>query len=324
MNAYLVSKNGRFIITYNGKKILSSHDKNHMLRNWFRYFLEGKGQSLGFSALPDLIDNVTKEKVDGSEFMPKYNKSSNSMDTEFSGSVAIPTQSEFGINDRFNFITSLGQMVMGGVVNSMIISGEGGLGKTYTVMNMVRKAGLVEDVDYVRVAGFTTPKALYRTLYVYNEKTLIFDDCDAAFRDPTSANILKAALDSSKRRRISWYTERAGGGEDSLPEYFDFEGKVIFITNIPLNKFADSLRSRSYCIDLSMTFDDKIQRMEHIIADICPEYEDYIKFEALEFLKEQGPKVRNLNFRVLEKVIKIRFGCPGNWQDLAKYSVMYG
>ena len=321
MDTVLTLKNNKFMISINGTKVSSSHDKQHLVKTWFRYFLTSKANTkFGFFTLPELKDNTNGGVIiSADEFLPR---SSNSLTDEQMN--IVPEQSEFNINDRFTFVTSLGTMVMNGVVNSMIVSGEGGLGKTYTVMNMVRRAGLIEDVDYIRVAGFTTPKALYRTLYNYNGKTLIFDDCDSAFKDPTSANILKSALDSNKRRRISWYSERAEKGEDALPEYFDFEGKVIFITNIPLNRFSDALRSRSYCIDLTMSYVDKIERMEHIIEDICPEYDMDIKMDALTFLKEQGKAVRSLNFRTLEKVVKIRYGAGSNWQALAKYSTMLG
>jgi hypothetical protein len=295
----------KFVITLDGVKCFSRQKKNDVIEAYHTELLTSRaGKNMRLSTIPELEDHTGPEVATVSA-------------TQNSGEVV---QSRFPINDRFNFLEQLGGMVLNKVVSSLIVTGEGGLGKTYSVMKLITDQGLEEDVDYIRITGFTTPKALYRMLYDYQDKIIIFDDCDSAFKDQASANILKAALDSSKTRRICWQSERVEKGEDGLPDSFEFTGQVFFISNVPLKKFSQPLRSRAYAVDLSMTFEDKLERMETIIESICPENDLMTKRDALDFIIENGSEMDDLNFRTLEKIIKIREGAGENWADLATYT----
>jgi len=79
-------------------------------------------------------------------------------------------------------------------------------------------------------------------LYQYSAKgsVIVFDDCDTVLFDDLSLNILKAALDSGKKRIIQWNTESRVLDREGIPDKFEFEGAVIFITNV---KF-DSVKSK--------------------------------------------------------------------------------
>lgn len=293
----------KYVISIDGQKFASSQYRDYLIKKFEKEILTSRlGKKMGLSVVPELeeggLEVQASEKAEAAE-----------------------VQSEFDVNKRFGFLEDLGSMVLNKVVSSMIVSGAGGLGKTYTVMKLIRDFGLREDVDYVRVTGSITPKALYRLLFNYSDKLLIFDDCDQVFKDPIAANLLKAALDSRKTRRIHWQSDRM---DEELPDWFDFKGQVFFITNVPLKKFSQALRSRSYGIDLSMTFEDKMVRMRTIIEDICPDNDMMTKQDALDFIEEHGQNIPDLNFRTLEKTIKIREGAGKNWKELAKYSAMEG
>jgi hypothetical protein len=174
--------------------------------------------------------------------------------------------------------------------------------------------------DYKIIKGYSTPKALYATLYENRNKLVIFDDCDSVLRDPASLNILKGALDSYDRRTISWLSK--GFIDDGLPSSFDFEGQVIFISNLSADKIDQAVKSRSICIDLSMSVDDKIERMQSILKDILPEFDMGIKKAALEFLDEHKYEAKELNMRTLQKVTKVAFtyGIDNpEWKLAAKY-----
>jgi len=244
---------------------------------------------------------------------------------------------EFGINKRFDFVKQMVQMVASKTVASAIITGQGGLGKSHTVTKALEQEGLQNVTDladfqvgsvmraskcYKIVKGFSTAKGLYRTLFESNKMTLVFDDCDSVLKDPVALNILKGALDSYSERYISWNADMK---DDELPRSFKFEGSVIFISNMELDRVDQAIRSRAMCVDLSMTQEQKVERMEVIAADkdFLPEYDAKVKQDAVRFIKEMCDKVQNLSLRSLIAVCKIR-ATAADWKDLAKYVLTQG
>lgn len=230
-----------------------------------------------------------------------------------------PMQSEFSINQRFGFLETFTEMVLNRITASEIVTGEGGLGKTSTVLKMLEKLGLKENEQYVIIKGHASPKALYATLWEHKDKIVVFDDCDSVLKDPTSINILKGALDSYEKRTISWLTK--GFIDDGLPSSFEFEGNIIFISNLSADKIDKAVRSRSITIDLSMTLADKIERMQSILKDILPEFDLDVKQEVLDYMSEHAEEAVEFNMRTLMKCIRVRvvYGTSNEWMDAVKY-----
>lgn len=230
-----------------------------------------------------------------------------------------PLQSEFSINQRFEFLAKFVEMVIGGSMVSTIITGEGGLGKTHAVMEALKKAKLREVKDFTVVKGYATPKALYATLFENNGKIVVFDDCDSVLKDPTAVNLLKGALDSYEKRTISWLQQ--GFIPSDLPSHFEFTGRVIFISNMDASKMDGAVKSRSICVDLSMTVQDKIERMQFILPKILPNIAMEVKEAALEFMAAHSDEAREFNVRTLLKLSKVvhSYGVNGDWKPAAKY-----
>lgn len=244
---------------------------------------------------------------------------------------------EFGINKRFEFVQQMVSMVAGKVVPSAIITGQGGLGKSHTVVKALEAEGLENVTDlaefqvgsvmraskcYRIVKGFSTAKGLYRTLFEGNKMTLVFDDCDSVLKDPVALNILKGALDSYSDRYISWNADMR---DDELPRSFKFEGSIVFISNMELDRVDQAIRSRAMCVDLSMTEEQKVERMTVIASDkdFLPEYDTKVKEDAIRFIKGMVGEVENLSLRSLIAVCKIR-ATATDWKDLAKYVLTQG
>lgn len=249
-----------------------------------------------------------------------------------------PKVDEFGINKRFDFVAKMVNMVATKKVASIIISGEGGLGKTYTAIKSLEDAGLKNITDladfqigdrinlaksYRVIKGYSTPKGLYRTLVEGNGMTLVFDDCDSVLKDPVALNLLKSALDSYGERYISWMADMR---DDDLPKTFKFTGNIIFITNIVLDRLDQAVRTRAMCVDLSMSEAQKLERMEVIAKspEFLPNVGDIAKRLALTYLKSLVGKVPNMSLRTLITVAKIADSGDNDWQDLAKYVVNQG
>lgn len=79
------------------------------------------------------------------------------------------------------------------------VTGKGGIGKSYTIKDVLKKNNMVLDRDYVEVTcGSTTTESIYNYLYQYNDKLIIFDDSPDLFSTPKKVSIWKIALQSEK------------------------------------------------------------------------------------------------------------------------------
>ena len=223
----------------------------------------------------------------------------------------------YNINERFTFLNKLTGMVIDRVTPSMIIVGEGGLGKSHSVISVIKERKL-EEFEYTIVKGYSTPRGLYNTLYDNNSKLIIFDDCDSILEDKVAVNILKSALDSYDKRTISWLAKM--NKNDEYPQSFNFEGSIIFISNKSKKSIDDAIISRSLTVDLSMTPEEKIERMSHIISSILPDYPINIKLDALNYLNEKKDEIQ-LNLRSLIITSKLRKAHPDSWKDLVNYMI---
>jgi hypothetical protein len=257
------------------------------------------------------------------------------------GATAIAEDSiasRFSINQRFDFMEQIVSMVADGHQASALVTGEGGLGKSYTVYEVLGKRGYVDSTlemldgkdgqvlsrnSFVVMRGFSTAKGLYRTLFENNGRIIVFDDYDSILKDPVALNLLKGALDSFDRRIISWNADMR---DEDLPKCFEFTGRVVFISNITLLKIDQALRSRSMTVDLSMNTTEKIDRMRHIVQSpkFMPKVAMALKLEALDFIDTMKDKCRELNLRTLISVTKIRFANEHNWRNLAEYMLVKG
>lgn len=253
-------------------------------------------------------------------------------------STPVAKVDEFGINKRFEFVTKMVNMVASKTLPSAVITGQGGLGKTHTVLNALNAANLINVTDlaefetgtrlplsrcYRIIKGYSTAKGLYRTLFECNNMTVVFDDCDSVLKDPVALNILKGALDSYSDRYISWNADMR---DDDLPRSFKFTGQIVFISNMDLDRIDQAIRSRCLCVDLSMSEEQKLERMELIVNEntFLPEYDASIKSEAMAFLKnEMIGKAVNLTLRSLISTVKIA-ASGGDWKSLAKYVLTQG
>jgi hypothetical protein len=252
--------------------------------------------------------------------------------------VSQAATESFGITERFGFVEQMVQMVSSRTMASAIVSGPGGLGKTHTVLQSLRKVGLTDVTDMADfevgarvnrsrsfrvIKGFSTAKGLFRSLQEGNGMTLVFDDCDSVLKDPVALNLLKGALDSYSDRWISWNADLK---DDDLDRTFKFTGSIIFITNRSLNDIDQAIRTRAMCVDLTMTAAQKLERMTTIAssAEFMPEATEMEKAEALELLKSFVDSVETLSLRSLIQVVKIRQTAGDNWKNFARYVLTQG
>lgn len=241
---------------------------------------------------------------------------------------------DFTVSERFEFINTFTSLVANKKLNSFVITGSGGLGKTHAVISALNSLGLSAHIpptmneepdedesvvqeseyDYIQIKGFSTAKALYRTLYENNGKIIVFDDCDNILKDANSTNLLKAALDSYEERIICWSSEKM----DDLPKRFYFTGRVIFISNLSLSQFPQPIISRSIKVDLTLTVQEKLERIYQVFAEIGTEKK--LGDSVVQFLSDNSPKIKHLDIRSAINVLTLAKNVA-NWQKLALYTV---
>lgn len=232
----------------------------------------------------------------------------------------VSVNDKFNINERFDFLESLVRMTIRNRIVSLMITGEGGIGKTFTVMKEVRKTKMIEDEHFVIIKGYSTAKGLYKTLYEHREMLIIFDDCDEVFKNPTGENILKGALDSYSDRIVNWITSKEVDGE--LPPKFKFEGRIIFISNRKKSQIPQPILSRAACIDLTMSVDDKLQRMRNILPVIKKDIPMELKERALSIIEDNKDVCQDLNFRTLLKAISALSSEEANADKLTEFLIL--
>jgi len=180
---------------------------------------------------------------------------------------------------------------------------------------------------------------LYTQLYKYSDtkNVLIFDDCDSVFTDDLSLNILKAALDSGKTRRICWNSDSRLLREEGIPNTFNFNGSAIFITNLKfgnlkskkLQDHLEALQSRCHFLDLTIDGDrDKMLRIKQVHRDaeggLFKDY-DFTEEQSqtvIGFMWDNHTKLREVSLRMCLKIADLVKISPNNWQNLAKTTCM--
>jgi hypothetical protein len=244
---------------------------------------------------------------------------------------------------RFEILKDMTKAVKNGDVRAMIVTGPPGVGKSFGVEEVLAKDDLFDMMGqrkpkYEVVKGAMSAIGLYTKLYKFSESKniLVFDDCDSILLDDIALNILKAALDSSKKRTISWNTDSRLLRSEGVPDRFEFKGGAIFITNLKfenvrskkLQEHLAALESRCHYIDLRMDTDrEKVLRIKQIVKDgmlDSYELEDIAKDEVVNFIDENRSTMRELSLRTVLKVADLRKSFPTNWQNMAKVTVMKG
>jgi hypothetical protein len=245
------------------------------------------------------------------------------------------------IRERFDILEEMTEGTTTGAVRAMIVSGPPGVGKSFGVEKKLEEAALFDKMAQRKtrfevVKGAMSALGLYAKLYKYSDPTnvLVFDDCDSILLDDLSLNILKAALDSSKKRTISWNTDSRMLREEGIPDRFDFKGSVIFITNIKfehvrskkLKDHLDALESRCHYLDLTMnTQRDKFLRIKQIVRDgmlDSYDFDDHVPQEIVDFMWEQKNRLRELSLRTVLKIADLRKMSDKNWKRLAETTIL--
>ena len=285
------------------------------------------------SAVPGYPDRNIKIMVSGADSVAET--------TDSVAAAAEETDAEAieRIRGRFSMLTEMTKAVKKGDVRAMIVSGPPGVGKSHGVEEVLDRYQMMEQLGARKthevVKGAMSAIGLYVKLYKMADEgnVIVFDDCDSIFSDELSLNILKAALDSKKNRKIHWNTDSHKLRNEGVPDCFTFKASAIFITNLKFNKVKGKLRehlealeSRCHYMDLTIDSErDKMLRIRQVIQDgMLNNYKlsDAIKDDIIDFVDINKNRLRELSLRSVLKVADLAVAFPDKWESFAENTVM--
>ena len=245
------------------------------------------------------------------------------------------------LRERFDMLEDMTRACKKGDVRAMIVSGPPGVGKSFGVEKVLGRHDMIATLSesqpkYEVVKGAMSAIGLYCKLYKFADKdnVIVFDDCDSVFSDELCLNILKAALDSKKTRRIHWNTDSFKLRNEGVPDSFEFKGSAIFITNIKFDNVKskkmrdhlEALESRCHYIDLTIdTEREKMLRIKQITEDgMLNEYgfhESKVD-DIVDYVDINKKKLRELSLRTVLKIADLAKAFPDKWEAMAENTVM--
>lgn len=290
---------------------------------------------------------------------------------DYSENTVIPmfkkeTDEEIGerILETFSVLRAVSKGVADGILRGLVIAGAPGVGKSYEVIKTVEEYGLTDKSELLEtitedsendseedeeiqeislsgvktfevVKGHITASSLFELLYRNRDEnnTIIMDDIDSIFGDDKALNLLKAALDTSSKRRITWGTAYAR--RDGVPSVFDFKGSIIFISNKDFNqmkgsssvgKHIEAIMSRCLFLDMGITNTrEKVIRIKQVAMNeglfaengIVNEQEQK---EIMDFMYEYADNFRELSLRSIVHLATIYK--MDNWKAIARQTLL--
>ena len=251
--------------------------------------------------------------------------------------VAAKTDEEIAHDQRetFEILGEMTKAVASNTVKGLVVSGPAGIGKSHTVettlhdtLDMLGKL-TGQGQMYEVISGGISAAVLYEKLWEYRDESqvLVFDDCDGVLYDEDSLNVLKAALDSKKTRRISWNTRSLHLERKDIPNSFEYKGGVIFITNIKfdqvksarISNHLEAIVSRCHYMDIGIdTAREKLLHIRNVVerSNMLGSYgfDDNTKAEVMDYINAHSKQLRELSLRMVLKIADLRKAMPSNWQ----------
>lgn len=233
------------------------------------------------------------------------------------------------IRKRFNVLQRMANRIVEDDLPALIVSGPPGLGKSHTIETTLQEN--CDEENYDIICGSITAPGLLIALHEQKDGgTVVLDDCDDVFRDETCLNILKAVLDSSAKRMVSYRKQAAWMDEYGIPQTFEFKGSVVFCTNIDfeaaiqkgnaMGQHFKALIDRSLYLSLTMrTQDDFICRINQVCLEdgmlegMGLTYEQ--AEEVMDFIMTNASRFYGLSLRLAMQIATCILIDEDNWQD---------
>jgi len=211
------------------------------------------------------------------------------------------------------------------VLPGLLLHGKPGTGKTETVERVLKEEGVKPVKVDQKMGGYTGfINALYQNR---KDEIVIFDDNDSVFKDEAMVNLLKKVLDMKPVRRISVINPiKVYGTDIVIDEDFDFESKIIFISNLLTLNSAIEQRLKGVTYTLNWTKEESLALIKdslyNMYAEIT-EITDSMRDDVFEFATAALPALSEMDYRSFNYILIFRLaaheaGRPDSaWQTRA-------
>jgi hypothetical protein len=327
--------------TYRNQAVI---DKNFTLVKGFQTSKTGSYVTVkndGQFAIDIAVVKVKVDSIEQIEFIDGTPELNNTSKIETVSETDVEAMDR--IASRFSVLDEMSRACINSDIRAMIVTGPPGVGKSHGVTMQMEKASMFDKISGKRprfqiVKGAMSGIGLFATLYKYSDakNVLVFDDCDV-WEDQDALNVLKGALDSGKTRRISWNKDSRLLRDEGVPNTFNFNGSIIFITNLnftdrrskKIQAHLDALQSRCHYLDLTINTErDKILRIKQVHRDadggLFADY-DFENGEGdmiIDFMEQNKAKLREVSMRMGLKIADLVKISPDNWKKLTQVTCM--
>lgn len=204
--------------------------------------------------------------------------------------------------EKFELLEFYVDQVADGRVQSLVCWGSPGSGKSKTVYDTLQKAGVVFQKFK---GGLKSTDYLINILSKYRDNTVIvFDDIDDSMKGD-NIDILKTATEQGTNREITY--------KDKI---IDFNSGIIFISN--KTTFNAALLSRSATVEISLSNEQMMDKIDSTIDEFLPDVDLVIKKEVYDWLLEIIKGIKTIDYRQFEMCVTLRLGAPqGKWKKWA-------
>jgi hypothetical protein len=245
------------------------------------------------------------------------------------------------LKERFTLLELLSEAAALGQIRALVVSGGPGIGKTFRIQQVLERVSRQEmyEVNSGGVSPVNVYKLGYRTRMP--RQVAVLDDADEIFRDEDSLNLVKAMCDSSLTRKVSWLKESAALREEDIPQVYEYEGAMIFVTNLDMQGAIDegrsaniphyeALISRAMYLDLRIyTRREKAIWVSHVATEGKIFAREGIDTKTgakiLKYISDKREELRTLDVRTVLKMCQLvnspkvvkEFG--GKWETAADH-----
>lgn len=293
-----------------------------IVKNGTKFAWEGNKRDLAKvkKAMPAILDEIGATKATVSKGSAKETIAATGNTEEL-----MANREKLTFEAQLADLENLLKLTISGASNAIFISGRGGVGKTHTTEQILSQMGLRDGAGYFKNTGSASAAGLYLLLFQNKDGIVFFDDSDDALKDQSARNLLKAATDTKKIRKLVWnkmganvanpdeMTDDEILASGQIPRWFEFTGKIIFISNLPLNKLDPdgALRTRAFIIDINPTDVEVYDFMEKIVDKI--KLEEGLSLDMKERkrvvgLLRKGVSAQTANLRKLSRGLNMAAG----------------
>lgn len=202
------------------------------------------------------------------------------------------------VNNKYDTIKlKLRNIVRGrSIKRYYILAGDAGIGKTYTVNEILEECGKLESTPVITGSIGKNPTTVAVFLWQHKDDELVvLDDCDSFLRkdaNPDTINMLKGAMEPGTHYHVHitpsvqklannyvgeepkevTITDENGNEstevEGGIPTDWNFNARLVIISNLHEAQINDALWSRCDHFDLHLTQEEFMVRLGQIINSI--------------------------------------------------------